>query len=98
MVDLNNIIRWDEEKNQLLQIQRGLSFEMVLEKMEHGEILSRQKHPNHKKYPHQEIFVLELGGYICYIPFVESEGEIFLRTIIPSRKLNKEFGGDDNET
>ena len=27
-------IRWNEEKNQLLILQRGLSFEMVVEKVE----------------------------------------------------------------
>ena len=91
---MNKIIRWNEEKNQLLQIQRKLSFEMVLEKIEDQEILSRCSHPDTKRYPHQFIFVLELKGYICYVPFVENGEEIFLKTIIPSRKLNKAFKGE----
>ena len=89
--------RWNEEKNQLLIIQRKLSFEMVLEKMENKEILARKSHPDTKKYPHQFIFVVELEGYICYVPFVENDDEIFLKTIIPSRKLEKEFKGKSNE-
>ena len=89
-------IRWNEEKNQLLLMQRKVSFEMVLERIEKKEILSRRTHPDKEKHPHQFIFVVELKGYICYVPFVENEEEIFLKTIIPSRKLHKEFKGDDN--
>jgi uncharacterized DUF497 family protein len=90
-------IRWNEEKNQLLIMQRNLSFEMVLEKIEQQEILERRVHPDRERYPHQYIFVLELNGYICYVPFVENDQEIFLKTIIPSRKLEKEFKGAKNE-
>ena len=86
-------IRWNEEKNQLLILQRGLSFEMVVEKLEKGEILARKRHPDLKRYPHQFIFVMELDGYVCYVPFVENEEEIFLKTIIPNRKLNKVYKG-----
>jgi len=89
-------IRWNEEKNQLLQLQRGLSFEMVLDRIEQGKILARRHHPDREKYPHQFIFVMKLRGYVCYVPFVENDEEIFLKTIIPSRKLNKEFQGDDH--
>ncbi len=90
-------IRWNEEKNQLLIMQRKLSFEMVLDKLERQEILARRSHPDTKRYPHQFIFVVELDGYICYVPFVENNEEIFLKTIIPSRKLNKEFKGAEDE-
>jgi len=90
-------IRWNEEKNQLLIMQRKLSFEMVLEKLETHEVLAKRSHPDKQKYPHQFIFVLELNGYICYVPFVENDEEIFLKTIIPSRKLAKEFKGAKNE-
>jgi uncharacterized DUF497 family protein len=82
-------IRWNEEKNQLLQLQRNLSFEAVLEKMEAGEINAKMRHPNQEKYPNQQIYVIELNDYICYVPFVETDDEIFLKTIIPSRKLTK---------
>lgn len=82
-------VRWNEEKNQLLILERNLSFEMVIEKLEKEEILGIEPHPNKKKYPNQMIFVLRLRGYVCYVPFVETKEEIFLKTIIPSRKLNK---------
>ena len=82
-------IRWNEEKNQLLLLERGISFEMVVDELEKGGILAIEPHPNSKKYPNQMILVLRLQEYICYVPFVETEEEIFLKTIIPSRKLNK---------
>jgi uncharacterized DUF497 family protein len=94
---MNKVIRWSEEKNQILQLQRGVSFEMVLDRIEAGEILARRSHHNHEKYPDQQIFVLEIDGYICYVPFVENDEEIFLKSIIPSRKLDKEFRGEKNE-
>lgn len=70
---------------------------MVLEKLLKGEILERKSHPNKEKYPNQRIFILEIDGYICYVPFVENETEIFLKTIIPNRKMNKEYKGDRDE-
>ncbi|MBT5934132.1 DUF4258 domain-containing protein [Sulfurimonas sp.] len=94
---MNKQINWNEEKNQLLQIQRGISFEMVLEKLLKGEIIGRKSHPNSNKYPNQKIFILELDDYICFVAFVENDTEIFLKTIIPSRKLNKEHKGDRHE-
>ncbi len=93
----NKRIRWNEQKNQLLILQRGLSFEMVLEKIHNQEILGRKSHPDKIKYPRQHIFVMELKGYFCYVPFVESDDDIFLKTIIPSRKLKKIYRRGDNE-
>ncbi len=84
-------IRWNEEKNQLLITQRNLSFEMVVAVLEKGEILGIEPHPNREKYPNQRIYILRLEGYVCYVPFVETEDDIFLKTIIPSRKLNKAY-------
>ena len=87
-------IKWSEEKNQLLQLTRGLSFEMVLDALEREEIIDVKLHPNQRKYPNQKIFIVKLNGYICYVPFVENEHEIFLKTIIPSRKFKKEYSDE----
>lgn len=84
-------IQWNEEKNQLLKITRGVSFEDVLEKIKKKEILKIKKHPNRSKYPNQMIFILEINSYIYYVPYIEDKEKIFLKTIIPSRKLKKEF-------
>jgi hypothetical protein len=31
------------------------------------------------------------------VPFVKENDEIFLKTIVPSRKMNKQYKGEDNE-
>ncbi len=87
---MNKIIKWNEEKNQLLKLQRGVSFDDVLNKIANNEILGRKIHHNNENYSNQEIFIFEINDYIYYVPFVENENEIFLKTIIPSRKLTKE--------
>lgn len=40
---------------------------------------------------------MKVEGYAYLIPFVESEDEIFLKTIIPSRKATKLYIGESNE-
>jgi uncharacterized DUF497 family protein len=84
-------IIWDETKNQLLKLNRDICFEDILDKIELGEIIARKVHPNQEKYPHQQIFVFDINNYMCYVPFVENDNEILLKTIIFSRKLNKEY-------
>lgn len=77
---------WDIEKNKKLIEERKVSFEMCLVKIEEQEVLDILENKN---YPHQRIFVLELDSYIYLVPFVENGDEIFLKTIIPSRKFTK---------
>ncbi len=85
------VIRWNEKKNQLLKIQKGISFDEIVEKIEKREILGRKKHPNELKYPNQYIFLFGIEGYVYYVPYIENDNEIFLKTIIPSRKYTKEY-------
>lgn len=85
---------WSHEKNELLKRTRGISFEEVAYLIGRQEILDVRKHPNRQQYPHQKIFVIQLEDYVYLVPFVESEEEIFLKTIIPSRKAKKEFRDD----
>jgi len=86
--------RWDTEKNNQLQAERGISFEAVSRVISAGKVLDVVKHPNQIKYPKQRIFVLEIDQYVYLVPFVENEEEVFLKTIIPSRKMKKKYLGD----
>lgn len=78
---------------------RGISFEEVLSGIEQGGLLMTLDHPNRQKYPNQRIWVVRLRGYAHLVPFVESDEEIFLKTIMPSRKatrlLLREAGDED---
>ncbi len=56
-----------------------------------GNELAITMHPNQIKYPGQMISVVEVDGYVYLVPFVETETEIFLKTIIPSRKATRKM-------
>jgi uncharacterized DUF497 family protein len=86
--------RWDTKKNNQLQSERGISFETVSRVISAGKVLDVVEHPNQIKYPKQRIFVLEINQYVYLVPFVENEEEVFLKTIIPSRKMKKKYLGD----
>jgi len=38
---------------------------------------------------------MQINNYVYLVPYVENEEEIFLKTIIPSRKFTKIYFGDD---
>ena len=82
---------WNSEKNAQLVQERGISFERVIYHIERNEILDVIKHPNSSKYPDQRMFILDIGNYAYLVPFVETESEVFLKTIIPSRKATRKY-------
>ena len=71
--------------------ERGVSFEDVLFALQSGKLLDDLVHPNTNKYPNQRIFVVEIDTYAWLVPYVETEDEIFLKSIIPSRKATKHY-------
>lgn len=88
-------ISWNPEKNALLKSQRGVSFEDAVFHIMAGDILATIDHPNQERYPGQQVHVLAMEGYVYLVPFVESEDEVFLKTIIPSRKATRTYQGGD---
>ncbi|MEK7553507.1 MAG: BrnT family toxin [Patescibacteria group bacterium] len=79
---------WNSEKNKKLIKERGVSLEICLVKIESKDVLDILDNIN---YPNQKLFVLEIEGYVYLVPFIENEDEIFLKTIIPSRKFTKKY-------
>ncbi len=61
--------------------------------IERGDVLDVLEHPNDERYPEQRLFVVAVDDYAYLVPFVESEEELFLKTIIPSRKATKRYLG-----
>lgn len=57
--------------------------------IENGDVLDVIDHPNKDKYENQMMFIIRIGDYAYLVPFVESNEEIFLKTVIPSRKATK---------
>ena len=82
---------WNDEKNELLKEERQISFEDVVFYIEQGFLLDVLEHPNQEKYQGQKIFVVQIDEYVYLVPFVEDEREIFLKTILPSRKGTRKY-------
>jgi len=82
---------WSPEKNQLLLAQRGISFERIVFEIASGNELAVFEHPNQEKYPGQKISMVQVDDYVYAVPFIETGAEIFLKTIIPSRKATKHY-------
>jgi uncharacterized DUF497 family protein len=77
---------WNDEKNEWLLKNRGVSFEMLLE---YGVLLNvvQNNSMNHKD---QLEFHYLYEGSVYRVPFVfESKDSVFLKTAHKSSKLNK---------
>lgn len=88
---------WNADKNQQLKKERGISFEEIVFHIQAGDEVDLFDYPNKTRYPNQKVSVVIVEGYAYFVPFVESETEIFLKTIIPSRKATKKYAGDSDE-
>ncbi len=82
---------WDDKKNESLKNDRGVAFEEIVFHITHGGLLDTIQHPNQRIYPGQQIFIVNVENYACLVPFVEDEETIFLKTIIPSRKMTRKY-------
>jgi uncharacterized DUF497 family protein len=90
---------WNPDKNDRLKKERGISFEEVVFHIEAGHELDILDHPNKERYPHQKMSMVQIENYVYLVPFIETETEIFLKTIFPSRKATKLYlGADDDQT
>jgi len=92
--------RWSPEKNEALKAERGVSFETVVVAVGAGGLLDILAHPNQARYPRQRVLVAAVDDYVYLVPFVEEDEELFLKTIIPSRKATRDYlreGDSDDE-
>jgi len=87
-------VTWDNEKNRALKKERNVCFEEVEVAILEERIIDIIPHFNTERYPHQEIMIIELKNYVYYVPFVLDGDTLFLKTIIPSRKYNKQYKGN----
>ena len=86
-----DICNWNDEKNEILKKTRNISFEEIVEAILNKDLIEVKNHPNQEKYPDQYIYIINIDGYIYLVPFIKNEDEIFLKTIIPSRKETKKY-------
>jgi len=93
MMGVMKYFSWNDEKNASLIRERGISFEEIVFHIENGDVLDLLEHPKQDRYPNQRLFVVNVDGYAYLVPFVEDEQEVFLKTIIPSRKATRDYLG-----
>lgn len=84
-------VEWNNEKNEQLKRERGVSFEEVIHALSAGLLLDVVQHPNQEKYPNQLIYVVNINNYVYLVPYVSTGEYIFLKTIIPSRKATRDY-------
>ena len=89
------VFNWNAEKNQQLILERNISFEEAVFFIQNKGLIDDIAHPNSTDYNNQRIFVVNIDSYVYLVPYVENEKEIFLKTIIPSRKFTKRYLGDE---
>jgi hypothetical protein len=75
-------IKWSLVKSARLKKVRGVSFEEILQ----AKLVAVKRHPGREQ---QRIMLFEHKGYIWVVPYVMDGGDIFLKTLYPSRKHTK---------
>jgi hypothetical protein len=79
--------RWSAGKNEVLQVQRGVSFEAVVVAIESGDLLDIVEDPNQARYPGQRILVVLISGYVHLVPSIEADDHLsFSKPSFPAAK------------
>ena len=92
------IFNFSDDKNAQLIKERKISFEEIIAAINDGELIDVLPHPKPDRYPNQSIYVVNINSYIYAVPFVkEDQNTIFLKTIIPHRKLNRKYLGNNSD-
>ena len=91
------VFKWNPEKNEILAVERGITFEEIVHMIEAGAPVIETDHPNPEKYPNQKILIVNVEGYAYLVPYVQDKDELFLKTIIPSRKATRKYFGGKND-
>ncbi len=80
------LYNWNREKNEWLRKNRGICFEDILFYIENDFLIDDIEYSNQERYSGQRMMVFNIDDYIYLVPYIETEDEIFLKTIFPSRK------------
>jgi hypothetical protein len=84
---------WSSEKAKIVQNtagRRNIGFERCVVAIENNDILDVVLNPS-SNHPTQKMYILNIDNYAICVPFVETDEEIFLKTIFPNRKLTTRY-------
>ena len=84
------VFAWDDEKNQLLKVERNVSFEDVIVSLNNGKLLDIVSNSRAGRKG-QYCLIMDIVNYADIVPFVKDEATFFLKTIYPSRKQTKKY-------
>lgn len=87
---------WDPEKNEWLKAERNISFEEIALLLSAGCLWKVTQHPNQKKNPSQQVFLLPIDHYIFFVPFILDGDTVFLKTAFPHRKATQDYLQEKN--
>jgi hypothetical protein len=93
---MKGVVSWNAEKNEWLLKFRGLSFDLVLEAAECGEIVDDIPHHNPARIG-QRILVIRVASRHVAVPYITDGRTMFLKTMYYSRDLDKFYGGQDGK-
>ena len=82
---------YNEAKNTILKETRNIDFKSIVDTLSTKETLQSFLHPNQKKYPNQEIFIVNMQGYFYFVPYIINKEGFFLKTAFRCRKWNKQY-------
>jgi hypothetical protein len=86
--------RFSDKKNQTLRSERKIAFEDLIPLLEIGSY-KIIPNPNQKQHSGEYAFLVEYNGYPHVIPFIEGDGDIHLKTIVPMRRFKDEKDQDE---
>ncbi len=87
---------WDNQKAEKLLRERDISVEAIADMLMRNEFLEILENPRH---PDQMMFIISYKEYTHAVPFIiDAEDRVVLKTVYPSRKHHKHFGGKSHES
>ena len=86
-------ITWDQNKNEWLILNRGISFEEISDRILNNDYLEILENPARED---QLYFIMNINNYTWVVPFlINRSNQIVLKTAFPSRKFHKKYGEKD---
>jgi len=90
---------WDDEKNERLIRERGISFGEVAYHMDYSESLADMPHHNQERYPGQRLRIVRINNLAWVVAYRRTGRYVFLYAAYQSGKFTRMYrgqpGGDD---
>jgi uncharacterized DUF497 family protein len=91
-MDMNII--YDKKKADRLLRERSIDLEDIAVLLTEHRFLTMLDHDTR---PNQKIYVVEYKGYVHAVPCIVEGQTVIIKTAYPTRKLNKKFGGKNED-